>query len=320
VDFPRLSKLIAEDEFLPNWFALVGRRLVYTTGILFLATAAGLLLVLFGGITDRLIPLFAVGAFGAFTLSQAGMFVHWRTEIRRQRTSTANPDPGSSNLSKLYLRLVLNGVGAVATGLALAILLSAKFSEGAWITVLVVPMLLTTFILVHRHYAKVQNQVCAAGPLDLENNQPPIVLVPTRRWDKLTGKALRFSMWLTTDVIAVHLSNLSGEQGQEECERIRREWSQNVEAPAHAHGVPVPRLIVKQSPFRSFLAPLLEEIDHYKASHPDRLIGVVIPELVETRWWQVLLHRRRPARLRTTLLKRGDHRVVVIDVPWYIDE
>jgi len=308
VGFPRLSRLIAQDGFLPRGFAVVGRRLVYSVGIVFLAIAAGLLLVAFRGITDRLIPLFAVGAFLAFTLSQAGMVMHWRKERANARTGRS------------HVRLWVNGVGAAATGVALVIILAAKFTEGAWITILAIPALLVLFKLVNRHYQRVERQVEARQPLDLDHNQPPVVLVPTRGWDKLTGKALRFAMWLSTDVIAIHLSNLSGEEAEEDAERVRREWADDVEEPARRHGVPAPRLVVAQSPYRRFVRPLLEEIDKLHEEFPERLVAVVVPEVVETRWWQFLLHRRKPARLRSALLKRGDHRVVVINVPWYVED
>jgi hypothetical protein len=303
VDFPRLSRLIARDDFLPRGFAIVGRRLVYSVGILFLAAAAGLLLIVFGGITDRLIPLFAVGAFLAFTLSQAGMVVHWRRQDR-------------GNRGKIWI----NGAGACATGVALLIILAARFTQGAWITAVAIAALLILFRLVHGHYLRVEDQVRAHQPLDLSHNQPPVVLVPIRGWNRLTQKALRFSMWLSTDVIAVHLSNLSGEEADQEAQRVRAEWAEHVERPAMRHGVPAPRLRIVQSPYRNFLQPLLRQVDQLKLEYPGRLIGIVIPEVVETRWWQLILHRRKPARLRRALLQRGDHRVVVINVPWYLDE
>jgi hypothetical protein len=312
VGFPRLSRLIAQDDFLPRGFAVVGRRLVYSVGILFLAAAAGLLLVVFRGITDRLIPLFAVGAFAAFTLSQAGMVMHW---WRQRRDAGAGGGAHGATI-----RLLVNGTGAAATAIALVIILAAKFTEGAWITELAVPALLTLFKLVQLHYARVAAQVRTETPLDLNHNQPPVVLVPIAGWNRLTEKALRFSMWLSTDVIGVHLNNLGGEDGQSECDRVTADWARDVEAPARAHGVPPPKLVIAQSPYRNFLRPLLEQIEQLKREHPERLIAVVIPEVVETRWWQLLLHRRKPVRLRSALLKRGDHRVVVVNVPWYVED
>jgi hypothetical protein len=271
------------------------------------------LLIVFHGITDRLIPLFAVGAFLAFTLSQAGMVMHWRKDLRERR------EPAEAK-HRTHVRLWVNGVGAAATGVALIIILAAKFTEGAWITVLAIPALLTLFRLVHRHYRLLEDQTCARRALDLSNNRPPVVLVPTKGWDRLTEKALRFSMWLSTDVIAVHVSNLSGEEAAEEVQRVGREWATEVEAPAQAHGVPAPKLVMAQAPYRNFLQPLLDQIDRLKAEHPDRMIAVVVPEVVETRWWELLLHRRKPAKLRSALLQRGDHRVVVVNVPWYVKD
>jgi amino acid transporter len=317
VDFPRLCRLIARDGFLPRGFAVVGRRLVYSVGVVFLAGAAALLLLAFRGITDKLIPLFAVGAFLAFTLSQAGMVVHWR----KATAGVTGEDAGTSRGSgKSHARRWINGIGAAATGTALLIILAAKFVEGAWITVLAIPALLVLFRLVHRHYRKVERQVEAERPLDLNHNQRPVVLVPTKGWNKLTGKALRFGMWLSTDVIAVHLSNLSGEEAKDEEQQVQRAWADEVEAPAVRHGVPPPKLRMVQSPYRSFLQPLLNEIDRLKNAFPGRLVAVVLPEVVETRWWHLLLHGRKPTKLRTALLKRGDRRVVVVNVPWYLDE
>lgn len=316
VDFPRLSRLIAQDEFLPRGFAVVGRRLVYSIGILFLAAAAGLLLIVFRGITDRLIPLFAVGAFLAFSLSQAGMVIHWRKELAKED----QPPQDKRRRGKSRVRMWVNGAGAIATGAALGIILAAKFVEGAWITVLAIPALLIVFKLVNRHYRRVAEQTRAHRPLELANNPSPVVLVPIKGWDRVTGKALRFAMWLSGDVVAVHLSNLDGEAADEEAQCVRRDWHDEVEAPAQRHGVPPPKLDIINSPYRKFLPPLLEQIDRLKGAYPGRVVAVVIPEVVETHWWQNLLHGRKPARLRSALLKRGDSRVVVVTVPWYVRE
>jgi hypothetical protein len=253
------------------------------------------------------------------------MVLHWRKELKRagaqrdRHPREAAPGHGRG-AAGVHVRLWVNAVGAIATGVALVVILAAKFTEGAWITVLAIPALLTLFRLVNRHYRRLEEQTSARQPLDPEHNQPPVVLVPTKGWDRLTGKALRFAMWLSTDVLCVHLTNLSGEEADEDAERVRREWAEDVEAPARRHGVPPPRLVFAQSPYRRFVRPLLREIDRAKQEFPGRLIAVVVPEVVETRWWELLLHRRKPARLRSALLKRGDRRVVVINVPWYVEE
>ncbi|HEY2585119.1 MAG TPA: APC family permease, partial [Tepidisphaeraceae bacterium] len=319
VDFPRLSRLIARDGFLPRAFAIVGRRLVYSVGILFLASAAGLLLLAFGGITDRLIPLFAVGAFLAFTLSQTGMVVHWHREFRRVRQQEAGPQ-NWARLHTIRIRMWVNGIGAVATGGALAIILVAKFTEGAWITVLTIPALLTLFRQVHRYYETLDAQTHAAKPLDLRHNPPPIVIIPTKGYNRLTAKSIRFAVWLSHDVIAIHCQSVDGEAADQAEQCLRREWAEYVERPARDAGLPPPKLEVVQSPYRQLVNPLLRRVDRVKHEHPGRKVAVVIPEVVDTHWWQLLLHRHNAARLRRALIKRGDGNVIVIIVPWYFRE
>jgi amino acid transporter len=314
VDFPRLCRLIAKDDFLPAYFAAISRRLVYSTGVLFLAVAAGLLLIGFKGITDDLIPLFAVGAFLAFTLSQAGMVIHWRKRLREPSLR----GPGETT-ARIRLLQWVNGVGSLATGAALAIILAAKFMEGAWITILAIPILLTIFTIVNRHYRLLEGITACDHCLDLTHNAPPVVLVPVRGWTQPVHKALRFAVLLSPDVIATHLSNLEGDAADDEMERMRRLWADRVEAPARAAGVPAPKLEFVQTPYREFTQPLLEQIDRIKAEHAHRLVAVIIPELVERNWLQSLLHMHRAWWLKRSLLKRGDCRAVVIDLPWFVE-
>jgi amino acid transporter len=313
VDFPRLCRLIAKDDFLPNYFAAIGRRLVYSTGVLFLAVASGLLLVGFKGITDDLIPLYAVGAFLAFTLSQAGMVVHWR-----KRLDPAFVLPPGENKVNPRPRLWINGIGAVATACALAIILVAKFTEGAWITILAIPILLTLFRLVHHHYKLVEAVIGCDHCLDLGHNAKPVVLVTVRGWTQSVHKALRFAIHISPDVIAVHLSNLEGDAAEDEATEMRALWADRVEAPAVAAGVPVPKLELVQTPYREFIKPLLKQIDLIKTEFPHRLVAVIIPELIEKNWFHTFLHTHRAMRLRKALLRRGDLRVVVIDLPWFV--
>ena len=324
VDFPRLCGLIAKDSFLPHAFASMGRRLVYSVGILCLAAAAGLLLAGFRGITDRLIPLYAVGAFLAFTLSQSGMVVHWLKEQRRTTSDAARSDAASGNKSELggrtllNVRLGVNAVGATATAGALAIILAAKFIEGAWITVLAIPALITLFWVIHRHYKFVEKQVGFCAPLDLSHNEPPIVLVPIARWDRLSRKSMRFAIRLSPEVIAVHLTNLQGDAARDEASNFRKQWAINIEAPARAAGVPLPRLEMIQSPYREFVEPVMKQVDQIKAKYPHRLVAVIVGEIVEPHWWQMFLHSRRSPQLRAALQNRGDAHVVVIELPWFV--
>ena len=313
VDFPRLCHLIAKDDFLPSYFAAIDRRLVYSTGVLFLAVAAGLLLIGFSGITDDLIPLFAVGAFLAFTLSQAGMVIHWR-----KRLKDSSLRGSGESASVIQLRQWVNGVGASATGAALAIILAAKFTEGAWITILAIPILLALFKTVHRHYKLVEGIVACDHCLDLTDNAVPVVLVPVRGWTQPVHKAMRFAMRISPDVIAAHLSNLEGDDADNEADLMRQMWAERVESPARAAGLPVPKLEFVQTPYREFTRPLLEQIDRIKTEYAHRLVAVIIPELVEKHWLQSLLHLHRTWWLRRALLNRGDVCVVVIDLPWFV--
>ena len=184
-DFPRVCRVLAEDRILPDSFAIRGRRLVYSQGIVVLAALSGVLLVVFGG-TDRLIPLFAIGALLAFTMSQAGMVAHWRREGGRQARHS----------------LPINLVGAVATGITAVVVAIAKFSEGAWIIVVILPLLVTSFWRIHVHYGRVAEQVADNTPLDLDAVPAPIVVVAAQSWNKMTHRGLQFAMRLSPDVYA----------------------------------------------------------------------------------------------------------------------
>jgi amino acid transporter len=306
-DLPRLCSMIAKDGFLPAPFAMLGRRLVFTAGIIFLAIAAGALLIVFGGITDRLIPLFAVGAFLAFTLSQSGMVVHW---WRNLHTSKDRSHHG---------KLIVNAIGAAATGVALVVILMAKFSEGAWITIIAIPTLLILFKSVRRYYDRVEREIRDFRCLDLSSNDPPVVLIPIEGWNRLTEKALRFGMRISADVVAVHLSAVadSGENGHEE--EFRQNWRRYVARPASQFGLRPPELYTIRSEYRTFVEPLLQYISHTATSFPDRDILIVIAELVKTHWWQYLLHNHRARRLEHALLQHGGPRVLIVSIPWYLE-
>jgi amino acid transporter len=297
-DFPRLCRLLGEAGYLPRTFASRGRRLVYSYGIWVLTGLAAFLLVLFGGVTDRLIPLFAVGAFLAFTLSQAGMVVHWSRHRERGWMRSS----------------LVNGVGAAATGVTLLIVLVAKFMEGAWITVIIVPLLLVTFGAVRRHYSDVAGEIANDAPLDVTNIKPPIVIIPMREWNKMSQKGLRFALKLSSEIYVVQIKT----GGPAESELDRR-WHDFVETPAIAAGLPLPHLVEVDSPFRHVFNPLIDYVFEMKRENPDRQIAVLIPELVARRWYHHLLHNKRAAMLKALLLVRGDDDIVVINVPWYLE-
>jgi len=295
-DFPRLCRFIAEDDFLPHSLANVGRRLVYSSGIIVLAVLAGALLVVFDGITDRLIPLFAVGAFGAFTLSQAGMVLHWRRK------------GGNA------LRLTLNAIGAITTGIALVVIIVAKFVEGAWITLVLIPLALTLFAAVKRHYAFVERQVHIDDPLDTgEVGEAPVVVIPIKSWDNHAEKALRFAMTISSDITVLHVSVDPGGD-----DPLRDQWQRNVERPMRDAGLLPPRLVFLPSPYRKLFTPIVEYVDDLRKTR-SAMIAVILPDLVEGRWWEYLLHTHRAGVLRSLLLLRGNQRVVVISVPWYLE-
>jgi amino acid transporter len=316
VGFPRLCRLIASDHYLPHAFTIVGRRLVYSVGIVFLTCTAAALLIAFGGITEHLIPLFAVGAFGAFTLSQAGMVVHWRRELKRLAAAGAE---GAKERRRNRFRLAVNALGATATGAALVVILLAKFREGAWITVAGVPVLLTLFKMVKRHYLRAARQIRTHAPLELDMPGPPVIVVPTEGWNRLTEKSLDLAVRLSPDVTAVHLSALNGDDDRCD-EKLRRQWAEEVVEPVKKAGLTPPRLEIIHSPYRKFLDPLLGHVEKVKREFPNRQVAVVVPEVVKRHWWQYLLHQYRAERLRSALLRSGDRRTVLINVPWYLDE
>jgi amino acid transporter len=312
VGFPRLCRMVAQDDFLPRPFAVVGRRLVFSVGILYLAATAGLLLIAFGGITDRLIPLFAIGAFLTFTLSQTGMVAHWRRAAREPK--------GGKERKKHRLSLAINAVGAATTGAALVIIVAAKFMEGAWITILVIPCVIVLLKAIHRYYEELAIRLRDDGPLDLHRSKPPVVLVATEGWNRLTDKALDFALSFSPDVIAVHLTKLEGPEADREGQSLRRKWARDVETPAREVGLNPPRLMMLQAPYRRIHVPLLQFIERLQAERPARTVAVLIPEVVKRKWWQNLLHTHRARRLRNALLRYGGSRLVVINSPWYLEE
>jgi hypothetical protein len=315
VGFPRLCQLIAKDDFLPKAFATVGRRLVYSVGVLFLAGFAALLLIAFRGITDKLIPLYAVGAFLAFTLSQSGMVVHW---IKQRKENSA--DTGDSSAGGRQLKIWINGTGAAATATALVIILAAKFIEGAWITIVAMPILLLLFWLIHRYYTRVYHQIATDERLDLHKSPPPIVVMPFVGWSRPTAKALRFAMRLSDNVVAVHLSNLEGDAAKDEEGHIREHWTKMVELPAKAADMPAPQLEFVSTPYREFVQPLIEKIDELEKQKSNCSVVVIIPEIAVRHWWQTVLHSSRATRLRVALHMRKDSRVVVIEVRWFLQD
>lgn len=298
-DFPRLCRVIALDRFLPDTFAVRGRRLVFSYGVIVLALLSGLLLVAFGGVTDRLIPLFAIGAFLAFTLSQAGMVQHWRQH------------GGAGSRRSMWI----NGLGAAATGATLVVVTVSKFAEGAWIAVIAVPLVVLMFTRINRHYACVARQVADDQPLVLDEAKPPIVVVPVQSWNKLTSRGLRFAFELSPEVRALHI--LTQDTMITE---LTATWEELVGGPARAAGFPVPQLVLRRSSYRQFFAPLVDYVEHLRDRHPDRDIVVIVPDLVVRRWYHAFLHNNRGVVLRNLLRIRGGPRVIVVNTPFHLVE
>jgi amino acid transporter len=286
-DFPRLASLLARDRFVPRQFATLGERLVFSNGILVLAGFAALLLALFGGETHALIPLYAVGVFISFTLSQTGMVRHWW----RERTAGWRH------------RLAINGVGATATGVVTLVIAATKFSHGAWIVVLVIPILVTAFVMMSRHYEDV------ADSLSLQGLEPPpelqhTVLVLVGDVHRGVVRAVQYARTLapTATVRGVYV-----ETDPARTARLEEKWAQ--------WGLGVP-LVVLGSPYRSLLRPLLDYVDKIHARGDDQMVTVVLPEFLPGRWWQHVLHNQTALLVKGALLYRPN--TVVADVPYLL--
>jgi amino acid transporter len=295
-DFPRLCRAIALNGYLPDAFSLRGRRLVYSQGVWVLAALAALLLIVFQGVTNRLIPLYAVGAFLAFTLSQAGMVAHW---LRVK-------GPG-------YRRyIVVNGIGAVATGATVLVVLVAKFIEGAWITALLIPTLLISMMAVKRYFDRVAEELQCTEPFNVEGLRSPLIILPVQKWSRLTRKAVEVAYALSRDVEAVHVC-AEGEKND-----VREEWEKYVLTPLRKAGLAEPKLTMLDSPFRLVITPIVNHVLAVQQENPTRRIAVLIPEMIEHHWWHYFLENNRAELLKALLLLKGNQRILIVNVPWYL--
>ncbi|MBV8896838.1 MAG: APC family permease, partial [Acidobacteriaceae bacterium] len=295
-DFPRVCRVIAEDRFLPISFANRGRRLVYSQGILVLAALTGTLLIVFGGVTDRLIPLYAVGAFLAFTLSQAGMLFHWKRK------------GGAGARRKMFI----NGLGAFATGVTVIVVIVSKFVEGAWITVVTIPALLALMYGVRSHYRRIWTELDSPTPLDLKGNLAPIVVVPLQQWSKVAKHALCAALAISDEVRGVFVME------EDKSDKLCDTWNHFVVDPARQSGTAVPELVVLQSPYRFVVNPIVDYVIATSKQNPKRRVIAMVPELVELRWYNYFLHSQRATLLKTLLLVKGNDRISVLNVPYYL--
>jgi amino acid transporter len=287
-DFPRLSSILARDRFLPRLFQFRGDRLAFTTGIVALSLLSIILLVVFEGSLDALIPLYAIGVFTSFTLSQAGMVVHWRRLRERGWRRSA----------------VINGLGAVATAIVTVVIAATKFAEGAWLVIVLIPILIGIFWGIHRHYVTLERARRAETPL-LPEEVCIRAVVPISDAGVQARQALAFARAIASDdshVVAVHVTD-----DLASAEELRHEWSD---------WEPGVELIIVESPFRSLNGPLLAYIDALKETHPGDTMTVVLPEFVPNHWWEHLLHNQTALRLKAALLFHPG--VVVANVPYHM--
>jgi hypothetical protein len=286
-DFPRLSSIIARDGYLPRQFANRGDRLVFSNGVIFLAAAAGALVVAFGGVTNALIPLYAVGVFTSFTLSQTGMVRHHLAmkEVGWRKSAT------------------INAVGASATLVVLLIVAVTKFSSGAWLPIVVIPLIITVFKGIHRHYTRVE-EILRAEPGFRPRRMNHTVVVLVGRVHRGVLDALAYAKSLNPS----HLLAVSVVTDEEEQERIEHQW-QEFDLDVQLETV--------YSPYRELTRPVLRFIDELEARYDNDVITVVIPEFVVKHWWQHLLHNQSALILKGRLLFRKG--IVVTSVPYHTD-
>ena len=286
-DFPRLSTWLAKDHYMPKQFLFRGDRLAFNTGITVLGVLATILLVIFGGETDRLLPLYAVGVFTAFTLSQGGMVLHWYKERGRGWTR----------------RFALNLVGATATFFVLILVILTKFQGGAWIVLVLMPLLILLFRGINRHY------VHAAAEQALDDDAQPaayqqqeqVVIVPISDINKTTVNALNYARTLSPRIVGVHVTD-----DAEEAAHLQEKWEK------WGEGV---NLVILESPYRSLMGPLLSYIDMVQRKRPKAMITVLVPEYIPAHWWEQILHSQTALRLKASLLLRPN--TVVTSVPYH---
>jgi amino acid transporter len=293
IDFPRVAALLAGDGFLPRQLMGLGDRLVFANGILVLSLVGGGLIVIFNGDTHALIPLFAIGAFLAFTLSQTGMVVHWWRE-RGPRWP---------------LKMFINGLGAIVTAITVGVVAISKFAEGAWITIGLIPIVVTVFYRIRTHYRNVGQQLSLRGlPPSIKPFPPPRVVMPISGVHRGIMEAIDFARSISNDVTVVYVELEPGTG-----ERVRQTW--------HDWFPDVP-LVIKPSPYRSIVRPLLDFLDETDRQHHDgQQAAVVLPEFVPAKWWHGLLHNQSAALIKSALLynrRNLGYQRVIIDVPYHL--
>ncbi|MBI5651973.1 MAG: APC family permease [Chloroflexi bacterium] len=285
--FPRLFSVLARDGFAPHQFLFRGDRLAFSYGIIVLGALAAVLIVVFGGSTHALIPLYAVGVFLSFTLSQSGMVLHW-WRLR---------EPGWQR------SMTINAAGALATGIVLLVVGTVKFQLGAWMVVLLIPILVALFNLVHLHYRHVADQLSVMRLVKKIATPRQIVIVPIGEVNMVTLRALAFARSIAKEPLAVHIT-----YDANDVEEFRARWKE------WGNGT---QLVLLESPYRSFTEPLLAYIDALHHQDPDAYLTLVLPEFLPAHWWEHLLHNQTALRLKASLLFRRN--TVVVSVPYHLE-
>jgi amino acid transporter len=291
--FPRLAALLAQDGYMPRQFSFRGDRLAFSWGIALLSGVAIVLLVAFGGVTTLLIPLYSVGVFVCFTLSQAGMVRHW---LRTRE-------------SGWRWRMAINGIGTVLTGVVLVVVATVKFTTGAWLVVILIPTLVALMLFVHRQYAASATALTIREDYVISSLvRPERALVPVPGLNRAVVRAVNVARSITRDVTAVFIST-----DEDDADAMREQWEQ------HVPGVP---LVIVQSPYRALAGPLTAYLDvldrAWPPDRPEPITFVVVPEYVARHWWERILYNQSARRLRSSLL--GRPRTVVVDVPYRRDD
>ena len=241
---------------------------------------------------SQALKLYAVGAFLAFTLSQAGMVMHWR-----------------KNRGPHWLK------SALVTGVTVIVVLVAKFVQGAWITLLFIPLTIVFFVAVRRHYHSLKTLTTCKVPVRAAGlSQPPIAVIPIDRWSTITRQGIEFAARLSPEVIALHV------EPSENSELLQSDWEHYIEQPFRAAGREAPKLRVLPSPYRFIIIPIIQFVIDLSDKHPGRTIIVVIPELVEDKWYEYFLHNQRGRLLEWMLLVRGNERIFTVSAPWYAEK
>ena len=285
-DFPRLSYFLARDRYMPRQFTFRGDRLAFTTGILSLGILSGLVLARYKGEVEHLIPLYALGVFTSFTISQFAMFTRW----------TRRREPGWRT------GRIINLVGAAATAVVAIIVALTKAPQGAWIIMILIPLLILAMRTIHRHYTQAAGELATPTPLD-PNEIKHTVIVPVSAVNRVARQTLAYARSISDNVTAVHITD-----DEEEIERMRQEWN--------ALGTDV-ELVIIESPYRALVSPLLKYIDEVDKQRPDHTLTVVLPEFIARHWWEHLLHNQTALRIKAALLFRPG--TVVISVPYHLE-